>query len=155
MEFLEEIFQGRALTYADFVQAFEEDGRLRLVMAEDEAARDLRVAEDSRELELLREEVSSLRGLYEDAKKEAAVDLAILQAGGRNVRAIKALLDLSEVQLLADGSLQGFSLQELKEKDGYLFEDEEPVRRGPGFERARFSNRAKWQQDFEEAVWVR
>ena len=45
-----------------------------------------------------------------DVKKTAAVDMAIMQAKGRNPKAIKALLDMDKIKLKDDGTLEGFDL---------------------------------------------
>lgn len=57
-------------------------------------------------------------------KKAAAVDMAILQAKGRNPKAIKALLDMDKITLKDDGTLEGLDLEGLKKSDSYLFDTE-------------------------------
>lgn len=59
-----------------------------------------------------------------NVKKTAAVDMAILQAKGKNPKAIKALLDMDKITLKDDGTLDGFDLEALKKSDGYLFDTE-------------------------------
>ncbi len=59
-----------------------------------------------------------------DTAKNNAVDMAILQAGGRNAKAVKALLDMEKVTLKEDGTLDGLDLDALKKSDGYLFSEE-------------------------------
>jgi len=121
MEFLSEIFQDRALTCEEFIKAFEADGRMRLVKADAESGDEpgRREEELLRALQDARAQVDDWKMRYEQARKEAAVDLAILQAGGRNVKAIRALLDLSEIQVKADGTLEGFSLEEISLRCGF------------------------------------
>lgn len=50
--------------------------------------------------------------------------MAILQAKGKNPKAIKALLDMDKITLKDDGTLDGFDLEALKKSDGYLFDTE-------------------------------
>ena len=67
-----------------------------------------------------------------DVKKTAAVDMAIMQAKGRNPKAIKALLDMDKIKLKDDGTLEGFDLEGLKKSDGYLFDIETHSIEGTG-----------------------
>lgn len=59
-----------------------------------------------------------------DTAKNSAVDMAILKAGGRNAKAVKALLDMEKITLKEDGTLDGLDLDALKKSDGYLFSEE-------------------------------
>ena len=65
-------------------------------------------------------------------KKTAAVDMAILQAKGKNPKAIKALLDMDKISLKDDGTLEGLDLEGLKKSDGYLFDIETTAIEGTG-----------------------
>ena len=65
-------------------------------------------------------------------KKDAAVDIAILKAGGRNAKAIKALLDMDKINLKDDGSIEGLDMEGLKKSDGYLFNIESTGIEGTG-----------------------
>ena len=65
-------------------------------------------------------------------KKTAAVDMAILQAKGKNPKAIKALLDMDKISLKDDGTLEGLDLEGLKKSDGYLFDTETVITKGTG-----------------------
>ena len=47
-------------------------------------------------------------------KKQAAVEKAILEMGGRNVKAILALVDMDEVIFDEKSGLQGLNLEEIK-----------------------------------------
>lgn len=58
--------------------------------------------------------------------------MAILQAKGRNPKAIKALLDMEKIKLKDDGTLEGLDMEGLKESDGYLFDVEETKTVGTG-----------------------
>lgn len=66
-------------------------------------------------------------------KLDAALDAAIIKAGGRNAKAIKALLgDTSAFSIEADGSVKGLNLEALKASDGYLFDVTTEHREGTG-----------------------
>ncbi|MCI8350169.1 MAG: hypothetical protein HFJ86_03265 [Oscillospiraceae bacterium] len=59
-----------------------------------------------------------------------AVDAALAAAGARNGKAVKPLLDLSQVKLGEDGKLAGLDeqLKEVKKSDGYLFTEVKQAR---------------------------
>ena len=67
-----------------------------------------------------------------DVKKTAAVDMAIMQAKGRNPKAIKALLDMDKIKLKEDGTLEGLDIEGLKKSEGYLFDIETKAIEGTG-----------------------
>lgn len=67
-------------------------------------------------------------------KRDSAIDMAIMQAKGRNPKAIKALLDMEKIKLKEDGTLEGFDLEALKKSDAYLFDVEESHILGTGFQ---------------------
>lgn len=58
-----------------------------------------------------------------EIKKTSAIELALTQAGARNIKAAKALLDSEKLELTDEG-IKGLDeqLNTLKESDGYLFE---------------------------------
>jgi len=66
----------------------------------------------------------------------AALDLGITKAKGKNTKAIKALLDTSKMTVKDDGTIDGFdaALDGLKKSDGYLFENVETTPEGNGFQ---------------------
>lgn len=66
------------------------------------------------------------------ARRDSAIDLLLVQAGARNVKAAKALLDLSKATLKADGSLDGVDIEGLKKSDSYLFTVETQKNIGAG-----------------------
>lgn len=65
----------------------------------------------------------------------AALDLGITKAKGKNSTAIKALLDMSKLSLKDDGTVDGLdaTLDALKKSDGYLFDQVETKPEGSGF----------------------
>lgn len=149
MEFLKQVFGDQALTYEELEEALRENKEIKLAnlaegkyvakekleskIAELHAANDtIKKLNDSVskfdgiDLEKMKDEVKSWEKKYQDdiskLKRDNAIDLAILQANGRNPKAIKALLKMDEITLKEDGTLEGCNLDALKETDGYLFE---------------------------------
>ena len=73
-------------------------------------------------------DTANLQKQFLESRKNSAVDIAIMQAKGRNPKAIKALIDMEKVTLKEDGTIDGLDIDALKQSDGYLF-DVETTRR--------------------------
>ncbi|MDU0319175.1 phage scaffolding protein [Paenibacillus sp. 3LSP] len=74
-----------------------------------------------------------------EIKKTSAIELALTQAGARNIKAAKALLDSEKLELTDEG-IKGLDeqLNTLKESDGYLFEGETTPPQNPEQKKATF-----------------
>lgn len=72
----------------------------------------------------------------QNAKKIAAMEKAILEAGGKNAKAILALIDVDEVTLNEKGELEGLDLEAVKAEAPYLFNEKEEKTKGTGFQAA-------------------
>ena len=72
----------------------------------------------------------------QNAKKIAAMEKAILEAGGKNAKAILALIDADEVTLNEKGELEGLDLEAVKADAPYLFNEKEEKTKGTGFQAA-------------------
>lgn len=72
----------------------------------------------------------------QNAKKIAAMEKAILEAGGKNAKAILALIDADEVTLNEKGELEGMDLEAVKTEAPYLFNEKEEKTKGTGFQAA-------------------
>ena len=61
----------------------------------------------------------------EKVKFDYKLEAKMKEVGAKNIKAIKALIDMEQVKLGEDGNLEGFDTQieTLKESDAYLFED--------------------------------
>ncbi|WP_418699771.1 phage scaffolding protein [Anaerotignum sp.] len=70
----------------------------------------------------------------QNAKKIAAMEKAILEAGGKNAKAILALIDADEVTLNEKGELEGLDLEAVKAEAPYLFNEKEEKTKGTGFQ---------------------
>ncbi|MEO3688770.1 phage scaffolding protein [Enterococcus faecium] len=91
-----------------------------------------------------------------DLKKSSAIDLALTQAGAKNIKAAKALLDGESLELTDEG-LKGLDdqLTALKESDGYLFGQSEQVPPNPNGKKATFSGNASSSQNVEEDAFAK
>lgn len=89
----------------------------------------------------LQEEITRLQGentaakaKYESdlaaVKLDAALDAAITAAGGKNAKAVKALLNRDKLKLAEDGTVEGLDLESVKASDGYLFTVTETKQQG-------------------------
>ena len=72
----------------------------------------------------------------QNAKKIAAMEKAILEAGGKNAKAILALIDADEVTLNEKGELEELDLEAVKAEAPYLFNEKEEKTKGTGFQAA-------------------
>ena len=72
----------------------------------------------------------------QNAKKIAAMEKAILEAGGKNAKATLALIDADEVTLNEKGELEGMDLEAVKAEAPYLFNEKEEKTKGTGFQAA-------------------
>lgn len=121
MEFLKELFSDQALTYEDFAKAAEAKG-LRLA----DVSKGYVTQED------YQKEIDSLKLGSQNEKRDHAIELAILQAKGKNPKAIKALLDLDKITVNENGEVEGIDLSSIKKSDSYLFAAEETRMEGTG-----------------------
>ena len=86
----------------------------------------------------------------EAVKKQAAVEKAILEAGGKHVKAILALIDMDEVTFDEKKGLQGLDLDAVKEEAPYLFHEKEEKKQGT---RITKGNGKKKEDDIRAAFW--
>ena len=86
----------------------------------------------------------------ETVKKQAAVEKAILEAGGKHVKAILALIDMEMVTYDEKKGLQGLDLDAVKEEVPYLFHEREEKKKGTGITK---SGMKKKEDDIRAAFW--
>lgn len=158
MDKLKELFGEKALTWEDFsagvtnakikladlsegkyVDREKFDSKVRELDTANQSVSELTgklKAFDGVDVAALKADVKNWETKYKNdlaaVKKDAAVDAAIMQAKGKNAKAIRALLDLDKVTLREDGTLDGLDLEALKKSDGYLFDTVQTVTRGNG-----------------------
>ena len=89
----------------------------------------------------------------EDIKKTFALELSLKDEKPRNVKALKALLDLDAITY-EDGVLKGFSEQiaEIRKENSFLFEEEKPA---PKFTRSVLGAEAEMtKEDFKKLGYM-
>ena len=98
----------------------------------------------------LEQKVSELTEELEAVKKQAAVEKAILEAGGRNVKAILALIDMEQVAYDEKKGLKGLDLDEIKGEAPYLFQEREEKKKGTGITK---SSQKKKEDEIRATFW--
>ncbi|WP_405727125.1 phage scaffolding protein [Anaerotignum sp.] len=86
----------------------------------------------------------------ENVKKQAAVERAILEAGGKHVKAILALIDMDQVTYDEKRGLKGLDMEEIREEAPYLFHEKEEQKKGTGVTK---SSLKKKEDDIRAAFW--
>lgn len=88
-------------------------------------------AELKKQIETLQQQNSDQKKAHEaelsQLKLDNAINTALTAAGAKNGKAVKALLDISQVKLGNDGKLTGFDeqLKEVQKSDAYLFAEKQ------------------------------
>ena len=98
----------------------------------------------------LQTELNEALAELEAVKKQAAVEKAILEAGGKHVKAILALIDMEQVAYDEKKGLQGLDLDEIREEAPYLFHEREEKKKGTGITK---SGMKKKEDDIRAAFW--
>ena len=96
------------------------------------------------------EELSGKIGDLENVKKQAAVERAILEAGGKHVKAILALIDMEDVTYDEKKGLKGLDLDEIREEAPYLFQEKEEKKKGTGMTKG---SKQKREDEIRAAFW--
>lgn len=102
-----------------------------------------------------KQETESLTKKLAEDRKSNAVDMAIVQAKGKNAKAIRALIDMDKVTLKDDGSLDGLDLEALRKSDGYLFDEIKDGIEGTGFNKGTGTGSAGLESEIASALGVR
>lgn len=98
----------------------------------------LQAAEETeQEMTELQEALDGKDGELAENKKTAAVERAILESGGKNVKAILALIDMEEISYDAKEGLTGLDLEAVKAEAPYLFYEKTEKKRGTGAPNSR------------------
>ena len=104
------------------------------------------------ENETLAAEKAALEEELEDVRRTSAVEKAIWEAGGKNSRAILALVDLSKVRLDGKNGLSGLDLEAVKADAPYLFTEKEERTRGPGTTRGQRRRESEISEAFRRGL---
>ena len=102
---------------------------------------------DSGELQKAYDEMAAE---LEAVRKQAAVEKAILEAGGKHVKAILALIDMNEVTFDEKKGLSGLDMEQVKEEVPYLFHEKEEKKKGTGITKG---SQKKKEDDIRAAFW--
>ena len=98
----------------------------------------------------LQTELNEALAELEAVKKQAAVEKAILEAGGKHVKAILALIDMEQVAYDEKKGLQGLDMEALKAEVPYLFQEKEEKKKGTGMAKG---SQKKREDDIRAAFW--
>ncbi|MBO5148666.1 MAG: phage scaffolding protein [Anaerotignum sp.] len=98
----------------------------------------------------LQTELNEALAELETVKKQAAVEKAILEAGGKHVKAILALIDMEQVAYDEKKGLQGLDLDEIREEAPYLFHEKEEKKKGTGMTKG---SQKKREDEIRAAFW--
>lgn len=86
------------------------------------------------------EKMEAITEKLRQAKVDYMTDLEIVKAGGKNITAIKALINMEQAFINDDGLIDGIDIDSVKQSAPYLFDMEEHMTEGTG---AFISNRNK------------
>lgn len=97
--------------------------------------------------ETLQKQIADLQKANEDQQKaheaeiaqlrlDNAVEAAILAAGAKNVKAVRALMDVDKLRLEKDGTVTGLSdqIKAIQKSDAYMFTEKQPQQQFKGFQ---------------------
>ena len=145
MEFLKDVFGDKALTFDELQQALKDNDKIKLAnLASGEYVSKEKLMQESLKVKNLNEQLETAnkklegydpdwkqtaenakikaQGEIDALKKDFAVDRELLQAGAKNLKAVKALLDLDTIKL--DGEkIIGLKEQfeKIQQENDYLF----------------------------------
>ena len=108
-------------------------------------------AETLKELAVLSMETKALEEELAEQNKKAAAEREILAEGGRNTKAMLALVDLSLVTYSEEKGLEGLDLEAVKEEAPYLFHEKEEKFRGTGLRRGERKQEKEKETDIGQA----
>lgn len=135
-----ESLDGNFVTKTRFNEVNEENKTLKQSVADrDKQLEDLKKssgdnAELKKQIETLQQQNADQKKAHEaelnQLKLDNAIDAALMAAGAKNGKAVKALLDVTKVKLGEDGKLTGLDEQvaAVQKSDAYLFESKQQTK---------------------------
>lgn len=117
--------------------------------AEEAEAFFLEWEEDNRKLT---EQKTMAEQALQQAKLVAAAEKTVLEAGGKNAKAILALADWEDLKLDKKGNVQGLDLESIKEEAPYLFTEKEEKMVGTGFRKTGGRKKENISETFKQAL---
>lgn len=123
----------------------ERDGLKATVKERDKQLEDLR--KSSGDNAALQQQIADLQKANEDQRKahdseiaqlklDNAVDSALMAAGAKNLKAVRALMDAEKLRLEKDGTVTGLSdqIKALQKSDAYMFAEKQQPQQFKGFQ---------------------
>lgn len=104
------------------------------------------------ETALLAEEKALLEEELQECRKAAAVERAIWEAGGKNSRAIRALIAFPQISFDEENGLMGLDLEAIKAEAPYLFYEKEERTRGTGMARGQRRKENQISEAFQKGL---
>jgi len=100
-----------------------------------------------------------LKKNYNEKLKQYVVQSALKQAGGRNTKALLAFIDLENIILNDDNTLEGLDIKQLKKDVPYLFEEQNENKKieGTGYQSTnkKVDKKSDIAKQFEQALMRR
>lgn len=105
----------------------------------------------------LENEKEELQKMYNQKLKQYAIQFALKEAGGRNTKALLALVDLDSITLAEDGTIEGLDIKQLKKEVPYLFEDDNKKMEGTGYHSSnkKTDKKSETARQFQSALMRR
>lgn len=137
---------GNFVTKTRFNEVNEENKTLKQSVADRDKQLET-LKKSSGDNEELKKQIETLQQQNADQKKahdaemaqlrlDNAVEAALTAAGAKNLKAVKACMDMTKVKLGEDGKLTGWDeqLSAVQKSDGYLFEGKQQQQKFKGFQ---------------------
>lgn len=105
------------------------------------------------DLKKYEDQICELKEKLKQQEVNFEIEKAIIQAKGRNVKSIMALIDKEKIYIDENGKLKGFDLEEIKNSDGYLFETEQKSKKGTGISQGMNRGNNEVARQFERALF--
>ena len=95
--------------------------------------------------------------MYDEQLKQYAVQFALKEAGGRNTKALLALVDLDTITLTDNGTVEGLDIKQLKKEVPYLFEEDNKKIEGTGYNATnkKVDRKSETARQFQSALMRR
>lgn len=82
-----------------------------------------RYGEDAKKAEDYEKEIEGLKNEIASVKKEYAIEKEIMAQGGRNAKAVRALIEDDMLEFDENGKLISVDIEKIKKSDPYLFKE--------------------------------
>lgn len=112
---------------------------------------------ENQKITQLEEEKQQMERMYKEKLKKYAVKQALKEAGGKNTKALLALIELEDITMEDDATVTGLDIKALKKEVPYLFEGENKKIQGTGHNtyNRRTEKRNETERQFKKALMRR